>query len=444
MFKPRPPVKKMKMNKQEKKMIKKIKMDKLNDIIQTSENSISCNTPSSSFLVVPRNSSFNSLSSSSIKNSFANPDSREYITSHDYSDIHTIPSQNNININTTNSGNINDKVSDNNINKNKNLSVPIQNNSNKGKLPKNDIKKTAVVPINALNNNTTPKNISSFPNNNKLYKPTSPLIINNTLESSTSETSFLKNEREHPHYKKSNNPTSSKPQRRTFKSIFLRNPFSSNFSSSNLSSSNVSTSHFSSPSISSWTTSSTSNTSNNNNKHQDEPSSNILKTSTSTMDINSYAPELDLSTQIIIKNDSEIIDSNNNNIKTSELLWNKENDVGKEQLLRDPANKEILSSDVKLERSDSNVSEESHKNRNKVAKILFKGWLHVVDGISLFNPYHNSYRLDSYSYEQHDSIKDDNGNTSSDQADTSNSKALIPFDPDKHRLSTTHFFNSYY
>ncbi|OUM68383.1 hypothetical protein PIROE2DRAFT_3984 [Piromyces sp. E2] len=449
MFKPRPPVKKMKMNKQEKKMIKKIKMDKLNDIIHTSENSQSYNTPSSSNLVVTRKNSFNSLSNSSIKNSYMNPDSREYITSRDYSDIQTTSSQNSINDNSNTNANTIDNNNNNN-NNNKDLSIPIQDHNNKGKMVNNDIKTTAVIPTNEIKYNTKPKAISSFPNKNRMYKASSPLVINNTLESSTSSTSFLNNEREHPHYKKSNNHHSTKPQRRTFRSIFLRNPFSSNFSSSNLSSSNVSTSHFSSPSISSWTASTTTDSSTNKiGHHHNEPSSsNILKTSTSTMDINSYAPDLDLSTQIIIKNDSEMNDthplSSNDNIKTSEFLWNKENGVGKNQLLRDPANKDIYSSGCNLERSDSNVSEESHKSRNKVAKMLIKGWIHVIDGISLFNPYHNNYHLDSYSYNHRGSNKDNDENASIDQTSTSNNKAMIPFDPDQHRLSTTHFFNSYH
>jgi len=434
-FKPRPPVKKMKMNKQEKKMIKKVKMDKLNDIIQHSESS-SYTGSSSSYLNAFKSNSNQSLAPYSNKNSLMNIDSKESVTSHDCSDVKTIPSSQK------------DKAIHSihgNTDKN-NSSTKHDNNSSKNsyRITQNhdDVKATNVNSLNSIENNTSSKVISLYPNMYKVYKPTSPLVINNKLESSTSESSFLKNEKEHPYYRKSNHPNTTKPQKKTFKSIFLRNPFSSNFSSSK--------SHLTSSSISSWTNSSTTldTSPNKNHLHQNEgSSSHNLKSSTSTMDISLYVPESEFSTQIIVKNDSEIIDtpllSDNNDIKTSELLWNKENGVGKEQLLRDPINKDILSSDSSLVHSNSNssVSEESHKNRNKVAKMLIKGWIHVVDGISLFNPYHNNYRLESYSYE-HGSNKDNN--PSKDQEDINNNKAMIPFDPDQHRLSTTHFFNDHY
>ncbi|ORX82276.1 hypothetical protein BCR32DRAFT_279069 [Anaeromyces robustus] len=427
-FKPRPPVKKMKMNKQEKKMIKKIKMDKLNDIIQTSENS-ALYTPSSSYIAIPKNNSFNSLSSSSIKGSFMD-DSKDFVTSNNMSIIQPIQSLE------SEPDNINP------LNQEENINNENKKHYNNISLPSPPQSPTP------LQRNIT-KTIQSI----------------NNFQEDTSDISFLNNiKAQHPFNEKSHE-TNNKLQKKTFKSIFLKNTFSPNFSSSNSLSSPSNSdlfppvkSGFSTPSVSSWTVSS----SNKNNKND---TSNILKGgSTSTLDIHSFASDLDLSTQIIVKNDSEINNNNNNNnnnininnnnnfnnnMKTSEGLWNKKNNIGNESELKNN-NGEVSNIINNVSDNDNNSlmkqkNEETHKNRNKVAKILIKGWIHVVDSFSLFNPYHSNYRLDSYSYDNKENKNDDTTtNTDSDTNLEQKSKAIIPYEPNQYQLPTTHFWNSYY
>jgi len=426
-FKPRPPIKKMKMNKQEKKMIKKIKKDKLNDIIQTSENSISYTPSSSSVKGESRNSSFNSTNSKSVKNSFVNVDSRMYFTSKDFSDVQSIPSQDfaNNNSNSNNENNINNNI--NNINNKNELSVTVPNKQfveNTIEKRKNNVEKksASIVPLNTNNKNYVP---SPLGYNNRYIKPNSPMLLNSYQDVSSSGPSFLKQ------------------PKRTFRSLLFRNPFfSSNFTSSNLSSSNISTSP---PSISSNIK-----IPKNNDKKNNNTSSNIIKSNDSTMDLNSFTLETDLSTQIIIKNDSEINDCTSD-LKTSEILWNKENNVGKELLHRNSTNKDVPSpTQNNVDNSESNISVKGQ--RNKLAKMLIRGWIHMVDGLSLFNPYHNNYRLDSYVYNRNEkssdnnSSSDDNSSSNDNSSSSSNNEednedAPMPFGSDHHRLPTSHFFN---
>jgi hypothetical protein len=70
-----------------------------------------------------------------------------------------------------------------------------------------------------------------------------------------------------------------------------------------------------------------------------------------------------------------------------------------------------------------------------VAKFLIKGWIHVVDGMSIFNPYHINYEND---HPRHSS------STTSNDKDQNDKMAVVPYDPDRFRLPTTHFWNSYY